>query len=385
MHEQHYQLGQFRSTVVVHPPSCTLAAVLDVGADAVYIIDAQVKEQSGLPDFPLQYILAVDESKKSMSVVEMLLQWLFDNGVHRNATLCAIGGGVLCDLAAFVASIYQRGIALVLYPTTLLAMLDASFGGKTGINYAGYKNMVGSFYPAHRVVVVPHVLHTLPVYERINGLAEAIKSAMLGDEELFGLLRLRRVEIAEEGDVSLLCQVVERALAVKARMVVADFTDTGQRALLNLGHTFAHALEASGGLGAWSHGRAVAWGIAQALRVGVALGKSDRAYAETVWQLLHDYGYRIAADDMDWGVLLAAMAYDKKATSAMVHDTEEASAMAHKKEATTSAMTHDKKAISVVVNIIVPCALGQNDIVPLRIPRIRELLASVQIPSVYLV
>ena len=150
---------------------------------SVYVIDGAVKLAHQLPDFECQYLIDGGESRKSIEDTQLLLQWLLDSRVQRDTTLCAIGGGVVSDLAAFVASIYQRGIALTLYPTTLLAMLDASFGGKTGINYGGYKNMVGSFYPAQRIVIAPQALTTLPDDELITGVAEAIKSAMLGDEQ----------------------------------------------------------------------------------------------------------------------------------------------------------------------------------------------------------
>lgn len=309
----------------------------------VFVIDAAVKRAHALPDVSLQYVMEASEAAKSMRSAELLLDWLLEQRVQRGALLTAIGGGVVSDLAGFVAAIYQRGIALHLYPTTLLAMVDASFGGKTGVNYGGYKNMVGSFYPAERVIIAPQVLVSLPEREIRNGLAEAIKSALLGDEELFGILRLRRDALMQGCDLALLSEVAQRALAVKARIVTADFTDRGERALLNLGHTFAHALESSGDFARWSHGEAVAWGMAQALRLGIALQMTDRAYAETVWQLLHEYGYQLEIDGLDWSVLLPRMRRDKKAAGTEVH-------------------------------FIVPCALGINKIVPLEIDRVSQLL-----------
>lgn len=346
-----YRLGGRDTAVEFHPSDTLLSAPLSesVGEGGVCVIDAAVKRSNALPDFPRQYLIEVSEAAKSMQSAELLLDWLFDLGVQRGATLHAIGGGVVSDLAGFVASVYQRGIALHTYPTTLLGMLDASFGGKTGINYAGYKNMVGTFYPARRIVIAPHVLSTLPARELLNGMAEAIKSAMLGDEELFGLLRLRRSELIEARDLSLLGEVVRRALAVKARFVTEDFADTGKRALLNLGHTFAHALEASGDFARWSHGAAVAWGVAHALRLGIALEMTDRAYAETVWRLLAEYGYTLSAEHVNWDALVTAM-------------------------------QHDKKADGDSVRFIIPCALGQNKIVPLRTAWVREALRTVRAP-----
>lgn len=346
-----YTLGGATTAVEFHPASASLATILEEkeegGARArVLVIDAAARDAHLPREWGPQYALEVSESLKSMSSVALLLDWLLEQRVQRGALLCAIGGGVISDLAGFVASIYQRGIALCVYPTTLLAMVDASFGGKTGINYGGYKNMVGSFYPAERIVIVPSVLASLPQHELVNGLAEVIKSALLGgDEELFGILRLRRRALLDERDLVLYGEVVRRSLAVKAQLATTDFTDHGARALLNLGHTFAHALESSGDFARWSHGAAVAWGMGQALRLGVALQMTERAYAETVWQLLAEYGYALEIERLDW-------------------------------EQLTVCMTRDKKATGDVVRFIIPCALGRNEIVPLKVERVAQLLRS---------
>jgi len=343
-----YQLGEFSTTVEIHSPARAFAALLaheyEEGADECFtIIDRRVAAAHAIPDLAPHYRIDVDESKKSMRECEAILTWLCDHNVHRNATLNAIGGGVTSDLASFVASIYQRGIGLTLYPTTLLAMLDASFGGKTGINYGGFKNMVGSFYPAGRIVIVPEALTTLSHDELINGLAEAIKSAMLGDDDLLQLLRAHRAEIIERRDLGLLREVVMRSLAVKAALVGADFRESDRRALLNLGHTFAHALEADGSFQSWSHGRAVAWGIAQALRLCVALKETDRGYARMIEGLLTDYGYTTHIPDLDWKALCEPMWHDKKATAR-------------------------------AIRFIIPCASGKNIMRPLTAERAVELL-----------
>ena len=216
------------------------------------------------------------------------------------------------DLAAFCASVYMRGCRLVLVPTTLLAMVDAALGGKTAVNFEGFKNLVGTFYPAEEIRIWIGVLNSLSGRELLSGLAEAVKTALLGDEELLSLLQTRRRQLLAR-EPELLAEVVRRCLIVKAGVVEEDFREGGRRAILNLGHTFAHALEAVAGLGAWSHGEAVAWGMARAARLGRLLGVTPAGHAALIRGLLDEYGYRTAADSgVDPQRLVAAMGADKK-------------------------------------------------------------------------
>jgi 3-dehydroquinate synthase len=230
----------------------------------------------GNREFPL-LSLPAGEDAKNWSSAEAILREAKKAGLGRDSLIVGVGGGVITDLAAFAASVYMRGTGLSLVSTTLLGMADAALGGKTGFDFLGLKNFVGTFYPAAHVYMPLEVLGSLPEREWKSGMAELIKTALLDDET--GTLSL-----IEEGSSGFNSQfpafnqdrigkLVCRAVRIKGRIVEADPRETGtERALLNLGHTFGHALEASAGLGRLSHGEAVAWGIARSCELGLALG-----------------------------------------------------------------------------------------------------------------
>lgn len=251
------------------------------------------------------------EQAKSWRELERLLAGLLDADLTRDASVVGVGGGVVCDLTALAANLYLRGCRLVLVPTTLLAMVDASLGGKTGINFGGFKNIVGTFYPASEIRICPETLATLPEREYRSGLAEVIKTAMLGDESLLETLEREPDRVAAR-DSALLERAVWSCLEIKGAIVEADLTESGVRAHLNLGHTFAHALESVEGLGAWSHGEAVAWGLARAMELGRAAGITEEAYARRVRELLVRYGYRVGPLPEAAPQIRAAMQKDKK-------------------------------------------------------------------------
>jgi 3-dehydroquinate synthase len=257
-------------------------------------------------------ILPAGETAKTWRWAERILAAALEAGLGRDGRLAGIGGGVVCDLTAFAASVYMRGCRLALYPTTLLAMVDAALGGKTALNLGRAKNLVGTFYPAEELVVWIPALASLPPRELRCGLSEAIKTALVGDPDLLELLRARRVDLLR-ADEEALAQTVRRCLAVKGRIVENDLREHGGRAALNLGHTFAHALESATGFRRYRHGEAVAWGLGRALALGVALGVTDRALAEELRTLLKAYGFQLGNPP---GVaarsLLAAMRADKK-------------------------------------------------------------------------
>jgi len=246
---------------------------------------------------PNYLVLAAGEAQKAWNNVDRILKSALDAGLGRDGTIIGVGGGVICDTVAFAASLYMRGCRLVLVPTTLLAMVDAAFGGKTGINFDGLKNMVGTFYPASEIRIAIDVLRTLPDREYLSGLAEVIKSAMLADSDLFSILEERRDQVLAR-DEKLLEEMVRRSIAVKAHIVEADPTERNIRAHLNLGHTFAHAVESAVGLGSWTHGEAVAWGIACALDAGVRTRITDPDYRQRAVTLLRAYGYRTEPGDI---------------------------------------------------------------------------------------
>lgn len=256
-------------------------------------------------------VLPPGESGKTLPNVELILKTAFSLGFARDSSFVALGGGAVTDAAAFASSLFMRGNTLILIPTTLLAMVDAAFGGKTGINYYGYKNMVGSFYPAGQLRVYPGFLKNLPQREYLSGLAEVIKSAMLDDAELFTYLEKQRSSILNR-DPQALEHIIWKSLMVKGRVVLADLREGGIRAQLNLGHTFAHALEAVSGLGLWSHGEAVAWGLLRALELGRVLEVTPDSYISRVETLLRTYGYRLDSSGCPSDKLIHAMKNDKK-------------------------------------------------------------------------
>jgi 3-dehydroquinate synthase len=260
-------------------------------------------------------VVPAGERCKQRDVLFSLLDRFAEVQLTRESCVVAVGGGAVTDLVAFAASVYLRGIDVVLAPTSLLAMVDAAVGGKTGIDYGGYKNIVGSFYPAREVRICPHFLQTLPEREYRSGLAEVLKAAFLGDADLLELLeRSRDAVLARDDEV--LSEVIGRAVAVKAGVVATDFTEQGPRAFLNLGHTFGHAVESVLGLGEWTHGEAVAWGIARAMHAGLTLGTTDQAWADRVLALLERYGYNVGPAPVTAPAIVEAMQRDKKRTAA---------------------------------------------------------------------
>jgi len=226
--------------------------------------------------------------------VEAILDVAAARGLGRDGTMLGVGGGVICDVTGLAASLYMRGCALALCPTTLLAMVDASLGGKTGIDFRGWKNLVGTFYPASLLLVCPAALATLPEREYRSGLAEAIKTAVVGDPSLLDLLEKRREAVLAR-EAGLLAEVVRACLRVKGGICEADPREDGRRMVLNLGHTFGHALESWAGFRGWTHGEAVAWGMGRAAALGTALGATEPGFARRLTALLAAYGFRSSA------------------------------------------------------------------------------------------
>jgi 3-dehydroquinate synthase len=254
-------------------------------------------------------VLKSGEENKTWQSVEKILSEAKKAGFARDSFFTGIGGGVICDLTAFAASIYMRGCHLTLIPTTLLAMVDASVGGKTGFDLFGIKNLAGTFYPAQTVYMPLAALSSLPQREWKNGIAELIKTAILsGDDFLDQLIPLLSPPYSPN---DLLSECVKKAVAYKTGVVSEDLRDNGKRMLLNLGHTFAHALESVSGLGSISHGEAVAWGIVRACELGQKLGITPDARARKIKALIESSGFNLAYS-YDSGELINAMKSDKK-------------------------------------------------------------------------
>ncbi|QLG89723.1 3-dehydroquinate synthase [Chitinibacter bivalviorum] len=218
-----------------------------------------------------QIILPDGEKYKTWESLNLIMDALLTERAERKTTLIALGGGVIGDMTGFAAAIYQRGVPFIQIPTTLLAQVDSSVGGKTAINHPLGKNMIGAFYQPRLVLADIDSLSTLPDREFSAGMAEVIKYGLIDDPEFLAWLEVNMDGLMARDEV-LLAEAIERCCQNKARIVAADEKETGQRALLNLGHTFGHAIEAGMGYGVWLHGEAVAAGMVLAAYASQALG-----------------------------------------------------------------------------------------------------------------
>ena len=219
-------------------------------------------------------VLPAGEAQKTWSNAEAVLDWLLAARMPRDGNLIALGGGVIGDLAGFCASVYQRGIGFVQVPTTLLAQVDSSVGGKTGVNHKRGKNMIGAFHQPRMVIADIAALHTLPRRELSAGLAEVIKYGLLADADFLAWME-QRIDALLQLDDGLLAETVRHCCEIKARIVGQDEREDisgGPRALLNLGHTFGHAIETYTGYGQWLHGEAVGAGMCMAADLSARMG-----------------------------------------------------------------------------------------------------------------
>ncbi len=258
-----------------------------------------------------QVVLCPGEAAKTLDSVQKICAQALDCGLGRDSLFTGVGGGVVCDMTAFAASIYMRGCRVNLVPTSLLSMVDATIGGKTGVDFMDRKNILGSFFPAGRIFIATEYLESLSTDEYLSGLAEIIKHAFLTGGELLDILSESRIDVLKR-DPDLLEEIIYKSLLIKARYVEEDFREAGMRAHLNFGHTFGHALETAAGLGRFTHGGAVAWGMARALKAGVLLGHTDQGYAEMAIELLKQYGYHLDFSDFDTDTFINAAGTDKK-------------------------------------------------------------------------
>lgn len=231
------------------------------------------------------YILKAGEFYKTLESWNAILTHLLENHHDRKSTLIALGGGVIGDMVGFAASCYQRGIDFVQIPTSLLAQVDSSVGGKTAINHPLGKNLIGTFYQPRFVLIDINTLKTLPEREFAAGMAEVIKYGVMMDATFFDWLE-QHIDGLMDLNASLLVDCVERCCKLKLKIVQADETEQNQRALLNLGHTFGHAIEAELGFGKWLHGEAVSVGMIMACRLSHLLGYLSAADCDRVINLL---------------------------------------------------------------------------------------------------
>lgn len=239
-------------------------------------------------------ILDSGEEFKTIDTVLKIVKAALDRNFGRNAVFVGIGGGVITDMTAFAASIFKRGAKCELVPTTLLSMVDAAVGGKTGCDFDSYKNMIGTFFPASTIYIFPEFTKSLDDVQYRSGLGEVMKTALLSSESLYDSLKKRRNDVFERKN-DIVQQMIATCVRAKANVVEQDFTEKNIRRNLNLGHTFAHALETLAGLGTVAHGDAVAWGIARALVLGNAIGICHSSYCDEVISTLESYGWETGA------------------------------------------------------------------------------------------
>ncbi len=230
----------------------------------------------------------VGEQQKRLGTLERLCEELASHGADRDSLLIALGGGVIGDLTGFLAAVYMRGIRFVQVPTTLLAQVDSSVGGKTGVNLAAGKNLVGSFYHPLSVFADIDTLATLPQRELRAGLQESVKAGVIRDPALFDYMEANEERILS-GDAEALLHVVEASVRMKAEVVGEDEREHGLRMILNFGHTVGHAIEAATGYKALLHGEAIGWGMVAAVRLAQARGVLPNEDAERITTLVHSF------------------------------------------------------------------------------------------------
>jgi 3-dehydroquinate synthase len=261
---------------------------------------------------PETYVAPAGEASKTLDLWRAILDWLVARHAERSEFLLALGGGVVGDLAGFVAATYLRGVPLIHIPTSLLAQVDSSIGGKVGVDLPQGKNLVGAFYPPRLVLADPALLLTLPRRQFVEGWAEAIKLGVALDATYFALLEAR-AEALRELEPAPLCEAIAHSVAIKAAMVERDEGERGERALLNYGHTLGHAIEQATGYKRWLHGEAVAVGMAFAARLGRRIGVTPVEVFERQDALLARMDLPTRLPDLGVDALLDAMTRDKKA------------------------------------------------------------------------
>jgi 3-dehydroquinate synthase len=257
-------------------------------------------------------ILPDGEVYKTLDTLNLIFDGLLQHQHGRDTCIVALGGGVIGDMAGFAASCYQRGVDFIQLPTTLLSQVDSSVGGKTAVNHPLGKNMIGAFYQPQAVYIDIDCLNTLADKEFAAGMAEVIKYGIIWDEAFFNWLGEARKQITGL-DSEALIRMIYRCCEIKADVVSQDEQERGVRALLNLGHTFGHAIESEQGYGAWLHGEAVAAGMVLAANTSLALGLLTADQVRAIEALIKSYDLPTAQpQDMDFSAFIKHMVIDKK-------------------------------------------------------------------------
>lgn len=264
-------------------------------------------------------ILEDGEQFKTYASVEIIIECLLSNRHDRKTTLIALGGGVVGDITGFAAAIYQRGVNFIQIPTTLLSQVDSSVGGKTGVNHPMGKNMIGAFYQPQCVIADISTFNTLPAREVSAGLAEVIKYGLIYDET-FHIWLEENISKLMDKDPIFMAKAVLRSCEIKAEVVAIDEKESGLRAILNLGHTFGHAIEAEMGYGNWLHGEAVAVGMLMAIDLSIRLNWIDESIKLRTLNLLNKANLPTKAPtEMNIEKYMKAMSIDKKVDNGIIN------------------------------------------------------------------
>ena len=262
------------------------------------------------------HLMSDGEEFKTLQTLEAIIRDLLVKGHNRSTTVVALGGGVVGDTAGYAAATYQRGVPFIQVPTTLLSQVDSSVGGKTAVNHELGKNMIGAFYQPKGVYVDTDTLKTLPERELSAGLAEVIKHGVLADSDYFDAVE-KDISRLRQKDEAALIRAIKGSCKIKAAVVAEDERESGKRALLNFGHTFAHAIETGLGYGQWLHGEAVGVGMVMAADLSARLGRCSIDDSKRIKTLVERAGLPISGPpEVSTDAMLAFMAKDKKATDA---------------------------------------------------------------------
>ena len=305
------------ATWAATPPAATALIVTDTTVGPLY---AARLEQALQGRYKTVHVLQLPdgEEHKNWQTLNLIFDALLERGSDRKTVLFALGGGVVGDMAGFSAASYMRGVPFVQVPTTLLAQVDSSVGGKTAINHPLGKNMIGAFYQPLLVVCDLDTLRTLPPRELSAGMAEVIKYGPIADMEFLEWIETH-VDALMAGDPAALSHAVARSCEIKAWVVGQDERETGLRAILNFGHTFGHAIEAGLGYGQWLHGEAVGCGMVMAAQLSQRLGTVDASFVERLTALLRKAGLPVVGPPLGADRYLELMRVDKKAEAGEIN------------------------------------------------------------------
>jgi len=296
--------------VVERMPQMTAALVTNTTIEPLYGLRfSAVLEARGVR--VVRVVVPDGEGYKNWESLNRIFDLLVAGRCERRTTIIAIGGGVIGDLAGFAAAVYQRGVPFIQVPTTLLAHVDSAVGGKTAINHPSGKNMIGAFYQPRAVIIDTDTLETLPKREFAAGVAEIVKYGAIRDEAFFEWLE-QHIDGLMARDPTALGYAIERSCVNKAEVVGQDERETGERALLNFGHTFGHAIETGVGYGAWLHGEAVAAGMVLAARLSRRLGYLNDSDVTRIAALLLRAGLPVDAPELSVERYFELMSHDKK-------------------------------------------------------------------------